>query len=164
MILPRVLMLSMGFLAAYGEQEVGLSGLKKYVDEQEVSWIQRLLDRPAEWSRMCVRCSNSESVVIQRPMLTVLPRCSPAIRHLSIAFLATTRDRSLRITSPLASRLHSHLVLPFSPRLSLATLKGSLRRHTPQCTRRLYHRQASTADSSATEQYYGLYCRLWVSR
>lgn len=36
-------MLSVGFLAAYGEKEVGLDGLREYVDEQEVSRHRLLL-------------------------------------------------------------------------------------------------------------------------
>ncbi|ORY81267.1 glycosyl transferase family 64 domain-domain-containing protein [Leucosporidium creatinivorum] len=43
-VLPRVMMLSVGFLAAYGEQEVGLEGLRKYVDEQEAHCDDILLN------------------------------------------------------------------------------------------------------------------------
>lgn len=51
MVLPRIMMLNVGFLAAYGEEEVGLKGMRQYVDEQEVSPVLSALCLLAERSR-----------------------------------------------------------------------------------------------------------------
>lgn len=121
MILPRVMMLSVGFLAAYGEQEVGMSALRKYVDEQEVGQSRFFL---AKWPKKSEGngCPCDPEELSRYTSLRAAHVLATTHRHALLLRLTL----QLTLTTILSSFTPS-LLFRFSPRLSLTAPTGSLR-------------------------------------